>query len=351
MSTQREAVVVLGHGSRNPMAQQALTQVVRLLALHTGWRVEQASLDFNHPTLREAAEALYAEGVRHLIVAPYLLYSGNHVRKDVPALIAELEASLPDLHIEVAEPLGVDQRIVATLESRVRSTQGERGAVSADAVSSPAEIERKSFEIIEGLIPDLDLSPAERAVVVRVVHASGDPSLAAQLAFSPGAVERGVAALAAGRPVVTDVNMVRAGVSPSLRRIGVEAHCLVGTGETAARAAAEGVTRSVAALREFGSDLEGAVIAIGNAPTALLETVRLFTEEGVTPALVVGVPVGFVAAAESKDALLESGLPYVTLPGLRGGTPIAVAVVNALARQVRTTAASDRVGAAQGQLG
>ncbi|GAB4250308.1 MAG: hypothetical protein Kow00122_07810 [Thermoleophilia bacterium] len=334
MIEQREAVVVLGHGSRNPAAQQALTHVVKLLGLQTGWRVEQASLDFNHPTLPEAAGALYEEGFRRLVIAPYLLYAGNHVARDLPALVGEIAGAFPDLEIEIAEPLGVDARIVSTLEARVRQAQGERGAV-ASGVVPPAEIERKSFEIIEGLIPQLDLSPAERAVVVRVVHATGDPSLASQLVFSPGAVERGVAALAAGRPVVTDVNMVRAGVSPSLGRVGVQAHCLVGARETAERAEADGVTRSVAAIREFGPRLNGAIVAVGNAPTALLETVRLFEEEGIEPALVVGVPVGFVAAAESKEALAGSGLAHVTLPGLRGGTPIAVAVVNALARQVK----------------
>ncbi len=199
-------------------------------------------------------------------------------------------------------------------------------------MESPAEIEGKSFQIISQLLPDLPLTPAERSVVVRVVHATGDPALASHLVFSPGAVERGVAALADGAAVICDVNMVRSGLAPSLRRLGMEPVCLVEAPETISLAAREGVTRSVAAMRVAREQLDGGIVVIGNAPTALLEVVRLGREEGVRPALVVGVPVGFVAAAESKEALTSSELTHITMPGLRGGTPIAVAIVNALAR-------------------
>jgi precorrin-8X/cobalt-precorrin-8 methylmutase len=326
------AVVVLGHGSRNPAAQEVLIKVASLLALQTGWTVAHASLDFNRPNLPEAVAALYEMGRRNILVTPYLLYAGNHVARDIPAQLEDILAEHPDLHVRLTEPLGLDLRLVAVLESRVRAARGEEGAVGSDSVMVPADIERKSFEIIDGLLPDLPLTPQELRVATRVVHATGDPSLAPQMVFSPGAVERGIEALRGGAPVVCDVNMVRSGLEPSLRRIGAQAHCFVSAPETIEMAKAEGITRSVAAFRSAKSLLEGAVIAIGNAPTALLEVVRLSEEEGVRPALVVGMPVGFVAAAESKDALMASGLPHITLPGLRGGTPLAVAAVNALVR-------------------
>jgi precorrin-8X/cobalt-precorrin-8 methylmutase len=126
--------------------------------------------------------------------------------------------------------------------------------------------------------------------------------------------------------------MVRSGLTPSLRKLGVTVTCLVEDPRAVSLASQEGLTRSVAAMRLAHRELEGAVVVIGNAPTALTEIVRLSREEGVCPALVVGVPVGFVAAAESKEALVKSELAHITLPGLRGGTPIAVAAVNALAR-------------------
>lgn len=326
------AVVVLGHGSRNPAVLEVLQKAASLLALQTGWTVVHASLGFNKPSLDEAVVSLYERGFRDVLVAPYLLFAGNHVALDIPEQLESVLAAHPDLSVRLTDPLGLDLRLVSVLESRVRRTRGEEGAVAASSLSSPAEIEGKSFEIIEGLLPELPLTPHERAVAVRVVHATGDPSLASQLVFSVGAVERGLRALGAGFPVVCDVNMVKSGLAPSLRRLGISVDCLVDTAGAAEVAAAEGITRSAAALRAMRESLDGAVVVIGNAPTALLEIVRLEREEGVRPALVVGVPVGFVAAAESKDALMASPLAHITLPGLRGGTPIAVAAANALAR-------------------
>lgn len=326
------AVVVLGHGSRNLAALEVLQKVASLLALQTGWTVVHASLGFNKPSLAEAVVSLYERGFRDILVAPYLLFAGNHVALDIPEQLESLLAAHPDLSVRLTDPLGLDLRLVSVLESRVRGVRGEEGAVAASSVNSPAEIEGKSFEIIEGLLPELPLTADERAVVVRVVHATGDPSLASQLVFSVGAVEQGLRALRAGAPVVCDVNMVKSGLVPSLRRLGVSVDCLVDTEGAAEVASAEGITRSAAALRAMRESLDGAVVVIGNAPTALLEIVRLEREEGIRPALVVGVPVGFVAAAESKDALMASPLAHITLPGLRGGTPIAVAATNALAR-------------------
>lgn len=332
MHDETAAVVVLGHGSRNPAAQEVLQKVAGLLALQTGWTVGYASLEFNRPNLADAVADLYERGFRHVYVAPYLLYSGNHVARDIPAQLEGLLETRPDLVVDVTDPLGLDLRLVSVLEGRIRAARGDEGALPSSTVSSPAAIEGKSFEIIERLLPELNATPAERSVIVRIVHATGDPSLASQLVFSPGAVERGVAALAARAPVVCDVNMVRVGLTPSLRRLGIDVRCFVEAPEAVALAAREGVTRAVAAMRVARETMEGAVVVIGNAPTALLEVVRLSREEGVRPALVVGVPVGFVAAAESKEALVGSALAHVTLPGLRGGTPIAVAAVNALAR-------------------
>ncbi|MCZ7664022.1 MAG: precorrin-8X methylmutase [Thermoleophilia bacterium] len=332
MRRETPAVVVLGHGSRSPAAQEVLERVAGLLALQTGWTVAHASLEFNRPNLADAVADLYARGFRRVYVAPYLLYSGNHVARDIPEQLEGLLAEHPELIVQVTDPLGLDLRLVSVLETRIRAAQGEVGAVPASSVSAPSAIEGKSFDIIEQLLPDLPVSAAERSVIVRIIHATGDPSLASQLVFSPGAVERGIRALVSETPVICDVNMVRVGLAPSLRRLGVDVRCLVEDPRAVTLAARTGITRSVAAMRVAAESMEGAIVAIGNAPTALLEVVRMNREDGVRPALVVGVPVGFVAAAESKEALLGSALTHITLPGLRGGTPIAVAAVNALAR-------------------
>ncbi len=207
-----------------------------------------------------------------------------------------------------------------------------------------AEIEPRSFAIIDGLLPggpSSVRSDAEWQVVRRVVHTTGDPTLAGLLRLHPEAVAAGVAAVRAGADVVTDVRMVAAGISRGLlARWGGSVRCAIAAPEAAERARADGTTRAVAAMRWLAgqrrpdgrSSLEGSIVAVGNAPTALLALLDLIDAGAVRPALIVGVPVGFVAAAESKAELMERGVPYITLPGTRGGSTIAVAAVNAILR-------------------
>jgi len=198
---------------------------------------------------------------------------------------------------------------------------------------TPHEIEARSMAIIEGLLPGGDWSPAERAVVKRLVHTSGDPSLATAVRFSPWAAEAGAAALLAGAPVFTDTHMVRIGVNEQrLLGHGGTLECLISDPDIAAESQRTGRTRASCAMRAFGARLDGAVVALGNAPTALREVLSLADEGVARPALVIGMPVGFVDAAESKDALVASDLTFVAIEGTRGGSPLAAATVNALLR-------------------
>lgn len=200
-------------------------------------------------------------------------------------------------------------------------------------ITAPSEIEPASLAIVSGLLAeDTRFSDAEMAVATRLVHASGDPGLATAIAFSPDATDAGIAALAAGADVASDVRMVAVGVDVGrLSLLGGKVRCMVDDPAVVSDAARAGRTRSATAMRAMRGALAGAVIAIGNAPTALREVLAL-ADEGVRPALVVGMPVGFVDAAESKEALTLSGLPYVTVRGTRGGSPLAAAAVNALLR-------------------
>jgi precorrin-8X/cobalt-precorrin-8 methylmutase len=196
----------------------------------------------------------------------------------------------------------------------------------------PAEIEAESMAIISAVLGE-SLDESEAAVVRRLVHASGDLSLASAVAVSAGGIAAGVAALREGATVVTDVRMVEAGVDGSrLSALGGSTRCLIDDAAVSQEALASGRTRAATAMRRLSGELDGAVVAIGNAPSALREIIAI-AEEGVArPALVVGIPVGFVDAAESKAALAESGLEYVTVRGSRGGSPLAAAAVNALLR-------------------
>jgi len=191
----------------------------------------------------------------------------------------------------------------------------------------PQDIETKSFEIIEEELRGVDIPAEHLPIVRRVVHATADFGFVESLRFHQDAVSAGIAAIRAKANIVTDVNMVKAGIT---RRFPGEVLCVIGDDEIAARAKERGTTRAVAAMGALAEDIDGGIVVIGNAPTAL-ETVIDLSERGeARPALVVGTPVGFVGAAESKDRLIASDLVYISNVGRRGGTPVAVAAVNAL---------------------
>lgn len=202
----------------------------------------------------------------------------------------------------------------------------------------PLEIEAESFRIIErefagetGRSVD-DYPKEEFAVMRRVIHATGDFGFAANLRFHPQAIAAGLAAIRAGKNVLTDVNMAAAGISRShLGRFGGQVICRVGEPEVADRAGRLGLTRSETALALAAGDNVG-IVAIGNAPTALLALMELIEAGTIRPDLVVGVPVGFVNAAESKELLAQKKYPFITALGRKGGSPVAVAIVNALLR-------------------
>lgn len=200
----------------------------------------------------------------------------------------------------------------------------------------PEEIEAESFRMIDAEVGPHPWSPAQWPVVRRVIHTSADFDYARTMVFSRDAVARGVAALRGGRGVVTDTTMALSGISrPRLDIFGIRAGCLVADPVVAKTAQKLGVTRSLLAMRTAAANPENGIFVIGNAPTALFELIRLIREEGVRPALIVGLPVGFVGAAESKEALLAlerdfPQIPFITNRGRKGGSTVAAAVMNAL---------------------
>ena len=199
-------------------------------------------------------------------------------------------------------------------------------------INSPSEIERRSMEIIAPHLADYNLTDDELKVYSRIIHASGDVYYAPLIKISTGAIEATKAALVDGRDVFTDVEMVRTGINKrALGALGGSVHCRVADDEIKAMAFEQKITRSMAAMRSFGHALDGGIVAIGNAPTALFEVLRLIEEENVRPAAVIGIPVGFVGAADSKAALAGQNLvPFITVEGTKGGSPIAVAALNAI---------------------
>ncbi|MCE1252253.1 MAG: precorrin-8X methylmutase [Anaerolineae bacterium] len=197
----------------------------------------------------------------------------------------------------------------------------------------PEEIEKESFRIILEELGPQTFSAAELAIVQRVIHATADFEYARLLQFSAEAITAGLNALRGGCPVICDVQMIAAGVNRQrLAAWGCQVYCAVNDPQVTDLAGLNGQTRSEVAMRLFGEKLNGALVAIGNAPTALLEVLRLNRAARILPALVVGVPVGFVNAAESKQALSRTELNFIVSTGRKGGSTVAVAILNALLR-------------------
>jgi precorrin-8X/cobalt-precorrin-8 methylmutase len=202
-----------------------------------------------------------------------------------------------------------------------------------DVILNPQEIEARSFAIIDSEAGTHGFDAAHWPVVRRIVHTTGDFDFIANTRIAPGALAAGLTALRKGADILCDTNMVRAGVNRSrLERFGCQLSCHVADPEVASEARELGITRSIVALRKGVA--EGCrIFLIGNAPTALFELMRLVREENFRPDLVVGVPVGFVGAEESKTALAATDLPYITCLGRKGGSAIAAAICNALVIQ------------------
>ena len=197
----------------------------------------------------------------------------------------------------------------------------------------PAEITRRSFEIVRAEADLGALPEALAPVAVRLVHACGMPDIVGGLAWQPGVAEAARAALVAGAPVLADCRMVADGVTPARLPAENSVVCTLDDPEVPALAKRLGTTRSAAAVELWRDRLAGALVAIGNAPTALFRLIELLAEGAPRPAAILAFPVGFVGAAESKEALIEAhlGVPYLTLRGRRGGSALAAAAVNALA--------------------
>ncbi len=223
-----------------------------------------------------------------------------------------------------------EKTAVESEEGWILGVTGEAAAVPG-YLREPAAIYRRSFAIIRQEADLARFSGLMERLAVRVIHACGMPEIAGDLAFSPGAAEAGEAALAAGKPILADARMVAHGIIESRLPAGNRIFCGLdepGISEAAERLA---TTKSAAGVALWAGRLAGAVVAVGNAPTALFQLLEMVESGAPRPALVLGFPVGFVGACESKEALIASGLPHICLRGRRGGSAMAAAAVNALA--------------------
>lgn len=347
-------ILIVGHGSPRDSANQGFIQLVgriaarlggmaaRSLGGHAGANQDSMAaakdaaamppiivlptfFSIARPSIQDRLAELHSAGVRRVLLMPYFLYTGQHVSKDIPALLAACQADFPGLHVELLPTLENEP----ALEDIVVERLARQLASAAALPTTGPEIEARSHQIIDQWgAEQLPADPAERAIVRRVIHATADFSFARSMRIHPKAVEVGLAALKQGRPVFCDVRMLAAGVTHA----GGEVLCAIGDPDVIEAAKANGCTRAAAAMEKLAPRFAGAIMAVGNAPTAIWRLLEIAKAGGPRPALVVGLPVGLVGARESKLALAASDLVYITNDTARGGSPAAAAVVNALAK-------------------
>jgi len=328
-----KAILLLGHGSKAPEANETLRKVAASVKEAGGYgAVLPAFLQMANPDFQEGVDELVSQGFNEIILMPYFLYMGLHVTQDLPEEMDKALARYPALTLTFAKNLGYHDKLVDITVERIGAALGRTACAAPAAALAQHPIERESFRII-GSELDESAIPADRLPVVkRVIHSTADFDFKDILSFSPGAIKAGVDAIRNGRDIITDVRMVEAGITPGrLAGGGSKVRCFVSDADVVAGAKRDNTTRSAAAMKKAASRMAGGIVAIGNAPTALNELLRLIREGAAPPALVVGVPVGFVGAVEAKEELAASGVEYITTRGRKGGSTVAVAIVNALA--------------------
>ena len=203
-------------------------------------------------------------------------------------------------------------------------------------IVKPMDIEKRSFEIITELLGDRKLDEENELVIKRVIHTTADFDYVENLCFSEHAVRKGIEALRGGCDIVTDTQMARSGINKSiLGQLGGEARCFMSDPDVAAEARERGVTRAMVSMERAAALEKPCIFAIGNAPTALAALRELIDGGELRPALVIGVPVGFVNVVESKEEIMTAGAPYIVARGRKGGSNVAAAICNAMLYQIR----------------
>ncbi|MGM9659089.1 MAG: precorrin-8X methylmutase [Faecousia sp.] len=199
----------------------------------------------------------------------------------------------------------------------------------------PMDIEKRSFAIITELLGDTKLDPENELVIKRVIHTTADFDYVQNLIFSEHAVQKGIEALKGGCDIVTDTQMARSGINKTiLSKLGGQVHCFMSDPDVAAEAKERGITRAIVSMERAAKLDKPCIFAIGNAPTALISLHEQMEAGTLNPALIVGVPVGFVNVVESKELIIASNVPHIVARGRKGGSNVAAAICNAMLYQI-----------------
>lgn len=315
-----ERIILVGHGSPKKDANQ-MEAVGKLLhgRLHPGCEgrcVKVAYLQYDRPDLPDAIEEAVGEGALRIVIHPFFLSSGVHVTGDIPNLIKEAERKHPGVRFFYTKPLGLSEDIINAAIDRITTS----------AEIAPGNIEGESMKAISRREDLSGIPDYFRPIVQRVIHATADFEYKDTLMFHPDSVTAGLSAIKAGKNILTDVEMVKTGINKNaLSAWGGKVICRIKE-----ISHAKDKTRAEAAIEEALKEENIGIVAVGNAPTALLKCIEMVSSKEASPDLVVGVPVGFVRAEESKSLLAGQQFPYITNTGKKGGSAVAAAIINAL---------------------
>ncbi len=368
-------LVLVGRGTTDPDANGEVAKLARMLEEGMGFGAAHVCYSGTaKPLVADGLRAAARMGYARLVVLPFFLFDGVLVKR-IYAATAELREREPGLEVLDAGYFGVHPYVADVMIERARDAVAGRAAMNCSLCKyrvqivgfeqqvgepqqahhlavrgllaqddlpkaapaylayEPHPIEAESFRIIDAGRDWSGFPPSQLTVLQRLVHTSGDFDAVNDMYFSPGAVESGIRALLRCKRVLTDVTMVQTGLKRALlEQLGIDTWCGVHDRETHLMSETLGITRSAAGIRrgweKFGNDV---VLAIGDAPTAIVEATRLIRDHGWRPQLVIGLPVGFVGTRESKDDLRRCmQVPRITNSGTRGGSPWAASVVNGM---------------------
>jgi precorrin-8X/cobalt-precorrin-8 methylmutase len=331
-------VLLIGHGSSDPNAHDAFVHTAD--AIRPQYRnVHHCFLELDNPNIEQGIAQAVAKNPKVLLMMPYFLHKGAHIKRDV---VNDVSAALEKARFSnahMARHLGIDDRLVSLIVERAKEVEnrfldGSFGTAAKRSMTERAfDIEKRSFEIIDSEVGPHDYDSMQWPIVRRVIHATADFDFAGKgrMLFDKRAIESAFSAIKNGCTIVTDVDMVAAAINKkSLADLDMKTSCYISDSKVAEEAKRLGKTRSEMAMRRAAKEMDGGIVVVGNAPTALLEVIKMIREGAARPALVIGIPVGFVSAPESKEELAKTDVPFITNIGRKGGSPAASSIVNAL---------------------
>jgi precorrin-8X/cobalt-precorrin-8 methylmutase len=323
----KKGFLIIAHGSRKKEANQRIYDLIDKLAGYYQDEIfEPAFMELASPSIDEGIKVLAGKGIEELVVFPFFLFKGMHFSNDVPNLIqSSLDSLDRKIPLKILEPIGMHNQLFNMVQEMLYEEVMDQQTIKP---VDPTKIEDLSMEIIENNFGENHIPLEQKPIIKRVIHTTGDFDFLSSMIFRNGAIPQGLKALREKKIIYSDVTMVQAGIN---KKFGHEVKCILNDPEVTAKAKEEGTTRVAAGIKSLDGALNGNIVVIGNAPTALATLVDMVNENKVKPALIVGTPVGFVNAKESKAYLTTlSDIPFITNRGQKGGSAVAAAIINAL---------------------